>query len=321
VRRREFIAAAGWTVAVPVWAQQAAKVPVVGVLVTHAAVTDEIFVRLREGFRVYGYEDGKNIKFDIVTADGHMERLQGIADEFVRKQVAAIICPNEPATRAAMKATTSIPIVMMGFAADPVALGLVDSVGRPKGNVTGLHVLPISLDGKRLEILKEALPGLSRVAVFWQSPFGEKAVAEVERAGKVLGVRIEPIEVKSAEDLETAFRSVKQKKLTAVLSTFSPVVYINRERIGTLALKAKLPMITVYGNDGTDTLLAYGTDAWAGVKRAGYYIHRLLTGSKPSDLPIEEISTFKMKINMKTAKALGIKFPQSILVRAEEVIE
>ncbi|MFN0318276.1 MAG: ABC transporter substrate-binding protein [Burkholderiales bacterium] len=321
MRRRQFIAVAAWVMAVPAWAQEASKVPVVGVLVTHAALTDGVFTALREGLRQYGYEDGKNIKLDIVTAEGRMDRLQGIADEFVRKQVDIIVCPNEPATRAALKATTTIPLVMVGFAADPVALGLVASMGRPKGNVTGLHSLPAGLDAKRLEILKEAVPNLSRVAVLWEAPFGNKLLEEVQSAGKSLGTKIVPIEVRGEHSLASAFTTAKQKSARGVLLVWTPTFWVHRDRIATLALKARLPMIAAYGTEGEDALISYGTDTLKSFRRAGYYIHRLLTGSKPSDLPIEEISTFKMKINMKTAKILGIKFPQSILVRAEDVVE
>ena len=297
------------------------KIPVVGVVVTHAPITDAGFDRIRNGMREYGLEDGRNVRLEIVTAAGQMERVQGIADDFVRKQVAIIVAPNEPATRAAMKATSTIPILMLGFSGDPVKLGIVDSVGRPKGNVTGVHVLPDSLDGKRLEILKDALPAIRSVAVFWHAPFGEKAIVEIQRAGGILGVRVDPIEVKSAEDFEPAFKAIKKKKLPAAMSTFSPVFYLNRERLGQLALKYKVPMMTLYGNDGTDTLLAYGTDAPGAWSRSGYYIHRLLKGTKPSDLPIEEVSTFKMKVNMKTARSLGLKLPQSVLVQATEAID
>ena len=321
MKRRQFIAVAGWVMAVPAWAQQAAKVPVVGVLVTHAAVTDVVFTRLREGLREYGYEDGKNIKLDIVTAEGHMDRLQGIADEFVRKRVDMIVCPNEPATRAALKATTTIPLIMVGFAGDPVALGLVDSIGRPKGNVTGLHSLPAGLDAKRLEVLKEAVPKLSRVAVLWEAPFGEGLLEEVKRAGKALGITIVPVEVRGDKSLESAFKTAKQKSARGVLLLWTPTFWVHRDRVAALALQARLPMIAAYGTEGEDALISYGTDTFKSFRRAGYYIHRLLTGSKPSDLPVEEISTFKMKINMKTAQVLGVKFPQSILVRAEDVVE
>jgi len=164
---------------VPSWAQQPTKVPVVGVLVTHAAVTDQVFDRLRLGLRDFGYEDGKNIRVEILTAEGQMDRLQGLADELVRRRVDVILCPNELSTRAALKATTTIPLVMWGFAADPVALAFVDSIGRPTGNVTGVHSLLTGLDAKRLEILKEAAPRISRVAALWQAPFGRNALDEV----------------------------------------------------------------------------------------------------------------------------------------------
>lgn len=322
MRRRRFVLAGGLALALPVWAQSSnARIPVIGVLVTHAAVTDRVFSQLREGLKEYGYEDGKNIRLDIVTAEGHMDRLPAIAEKFVRDRVDIIICPNEPATRVAMKATATIPLVMVGFAGDPVAGGLVDSVGRPRGNITGVHSLPAGLDAKRLEILNEAIPKLGRVAALWEARFGERMLDEVTRAGATLGVKVVPVEVHGAGDLDSAIKTAKKKSARGIIVLWSPTFYLQRDRLAQLALREKLPMIAVYGVEGEGTLISYGTDTFKSWRRAGYYIHRLLTGSKPGDLPIEEISTFRMRINMKTAKALGIKFPQSILVRAEDVVE
>lgn len=318
--RRKALAALG-ALALP-WRLLAGEpLPVVGVVVTHAPPSDTVFTLLRAAMKDHGWEDGRNVKLEVVSAFGHMERVQAIADDFVRRNVAVLVTPNEPATRAAMAATRTIPIIMLGFGADPVALGLVDSVRRPKGNVTGIHSLPDTLDGKRLQLLKEIVPSARKVAALWHPPFGEKPLKALELAGKTLGIRIQGFEVSAPEHLEEAFRLARSGGCAGVLTTWSPVIYIQREIVAKLGLQYRLPVITPYANDGVDTLMAYGTDLFAAWRRGGYYVHRLLSGAKPSDLPIEEISTFRMKINMKTARKLGIKFPQSILVRAEDVVE
>ncbi len=320
MNRRDFIAGLG-IATMSCWAKANDKIPVVGVLLTHVPVIDESNDEIRAGLRKYGWEDGRNIRLEVVSAEGQLDRVQTIANEFVAKGVSVILTFNEFATRAAMKATTSIPIVMVGYVGDPIKLGLVDSIGRPKGNVTGIHAMSDTLGGKRLEILKDALPRMRRVAVLRQPPFAEEELAEVHRAAALLNIRVSPMEIKGADDFEPAFRRIKELKATGVMSLNGPIFYIHRHLMGKLSLKYKVPMIAIAGSEGKDTLLAYGTDSWSSYRRSGYYIHRLLTDSKPSDLPIEEISTFKMMVNMKAAKALGIKLPQTVLVQASDVIE
>lgn len=320
VDRRRVIAALG-LLACP-WPLLAGDpLPVVGVVVTHASPGDVVFELLRKGMREHGWKDGENIRLEVVSAMGQMQRVQEIADDFVRRKVAILVTPNEPATRAAMRATQSIPIIMLGFGADPVALGLVDSVGRPKGNVTGIHALPDTLDAKRLQLLKEAVPSIKRVAVLWHAPFGNTPLETIQQAGKILGVAVKGFEISTPAMLEKTFKDMKSGGYTGLMTTWSPVIYMNRDLIARLGLKYHLPTITLFGNDGPETLMAYGTDIWKTWTRCGYYIHRLLSGSRPADLPIEEISTFRMKINMKTARQLGVKFPQSILVQAQDIVE
>jgi putative ABC transport system substrate-binding protein len=169
-------------------------------------------------------------------------------------------------------------------------------------------------------LLKEALPHLTRVAVFWEAPFGTRALDEVRAAGKSLGLQVELIEVHGAQELEAAFRAAKQRQVGAASSIWSPTLYLRRDWLAARALDLRLPMIGVYGNTGSACLLAYGTDTFESFKRAAYYIDRLLKGAKPADLPVEEISRYKLAINLKTASALGITVPESILLRADEVI-
>jgi len=301
-------------------AQQPLRIPIVAMLASHAAVTDPTHDQLREGLRVFGYEDGKNIRLEIVTAAGHLDRVQDLADGLVRQDVDVIVCANEATIRAALKATSKIPIVMTGFGYDPVALGLVDSLGRPKGNLTGIHSLLAGLDAKRLEILKETLPRLTRVAVFWEAPFGTRALDEVRTAGRSLGLQVELIEVRGAQDLETAFKTAKQKRVSAASFIWSPTFAFHSKELTALAVQNGFPMIGVYLPTSNPWLLAYGTDTWESFRRAGYFIDRLLKGAKPADLPVEQLSRYKLAINLKTASALGVTVPESILLRADEVI-
>ena len=304
---------------VPASAQQAAKVPAVAVLVTHAAANDPVFDILRAELRTYGYEDGRNIRLEIVTAGGQLDRLPRLAQELVLQKVDVIVCPNEASTRAALKATREIPIVMLGFSYDPVALGLVDSLSRPGGNVTGLYSSTFELEGKRLEILREALPGVSRVAVFWENPFGRSALSDLQRAAQSLGMRLELVEVRKPQELENAFKAAKRKKAGAVLLVWSPTFYVHRAQVAALALETRLPTIAAFAVEN-GALISYGADNSETFRRAAYYVDRLLKGVKPSDLPVEQMSKLKLAVNLKTAKALGLTIPQSILLRADEVI-
>jgi ABC-type uncharacterized transport system substrate-binding protein len=219
-----------------------------------------------------------------------------------------------------VQATSTIPIVAILPDHDPVASGLIDSFNRPGGNITGLTVRSTLLAGKRLELLREILPGLSRVAVFWD-PFVRTEVKELEIAAHSLGIQLQLVEVKAPYDFDAAFRAAKRQKAGAVMMLSSPQVYIRRVQLGALALKHKLPADAPF-RDLTEAggLMSYSTDVMDGFHRAAYFIDRLLKGAKPGDLPIEQTATIKFVVNLKTAKALGIRIPQSILVRANEVI-
>ena len=247
-------------------------------------------------------------------------RLPGLAEELVRLKVDAIVAGTEASVRAAKKATGTIPIVMVMYDYDPVASGLIDSISRPGGNITGIFPRHSDLVGKRLELLKEAVPRLSRVAVFWDA-YSRRQLDELEPAARSLGVQLQLIELRAPYDFEMAFKAVKQKKAGAVMFLFSPVFYVQRARIAALALKNGLPTVFQnheYVEDGG--LLSYGPSRVDTFGRAPYFIDRLLKGAKPADLPIEQPTKFKLVVNLKTAKALGIKVPESILLRADEVI-
>jgi putative ABC transport system substrate-binding protein len=303
-----------------VWSQEQ-NMPVIGVLITHAPADDPVVHALRKGLREYGYEDGKNIRVVVRTAMGELERVPALAQELVRLKVEAIVLVNETAARAAMQATSTIPIVLVGYTDDPLALGWIDSYRHPGGNVTGIYSLDAELPAKRLEILKDTLPGLSRVAVFWDS-YGRRQLGNVEKAARGLGLTIGSIEVHGPDDLERAFKAAKTQQADALLILWSPLFYVNAGRVGALALQSRLPAITeltpiVYSGG----LLSYGSERYYNWERAAYFIDRLLKGTKAADLPMERLSRFKLIVNLKTAQALGITIPRSILLRADEVIQ
>ena len=302
------------------WAQQPAKVPLIGVLFTHVAANDPTVQGLRAGLREFGYEEGRNIRLEVRTAAGQVNRLQHLAEELVHLNADVIVIANTAGLRAAQLATRIIPIVMTGFTSDPVATGLVESFRRPGGNVTGLYSLPSELDGKRLEILKEALPSVSRVAVFWDA-FSRSQLAEVQRAAQSLGVQLQLVEVRGPQDLEPAFKDAKRKKAGAVMLLWSPVFYVHDTEVAALGLDTKLPTVSALNTAvRAGTFISYGADVVDNFRRAAYFIDRLLKGAKASELPIEQPTSFKLVVNLKTAKALGITVPQSILLQADEVI-
>ena len=304
-------------------AQQVTRMPIVGLLVTHPPVTDPMFEVVRTMMRRFGYEDGENIKIEIRTALGKLERVPGLARELVDLKPDAIMVVNDIGIRALMNATSTIPIVMMGQTVnDPVALELIHSYARPDGNLTGIFVVDAVLITKRLEILKEALPRASRIAVLWDSTFGRQQLAELEKAAGIFGLQLQPIDVRSPEDLVPAFNAAKRNAAAAVVLSYSPWFWVHKVRIAKLALQSKLPTISEYFQFVEDGgLLSYGSlmpDNWM---RAAYYVDRILKGAKVADLPVEQASTFKLAVNLKTAKALGITIPQSILLRADKVIQ
>jgi putative ABC transport system substrate-binding protein len=309
-----------WPAAAP--AQQPHRVPIVGLLITHAPLNDPVFDSLRAGLHEFGYEDGRNIKLEARSALGQLDRVPSLAEELVRLPADVILVVNEIALRAARQATSAIPIVMVGYyREDPVAAGWIESYSHPGGNVTGIFSLDSVLIEKRMEILKEALPKMSRVAILWDSAFVSSVLDPAQAAAKRLGLQPIAIEYRSVEDLEVAFKSAKRKKATAVFLAGSPMLYIYRDRVAVLALNAGLPTITELDPVAkAGILLSYGSrnsDNWV---HAAYFIDRLLKGAKAADLPVEQVSKLTLVVNLKTAKALGITIPESILLRADEVI-
>jgi putative ABC transport system substrate-binding protein len=290
-------------------------------LITHPPVTDPVVVALRTGLQQLGYEDGRNMKLEVRTALGQLERVPGLAEELVRLPADVIVLANEPALRAVTQATKTTPIVMVGWTDDPASIGWIDSYRRPGGNVTGLFVVNSALISKRLQLMRETLPNVSRVALLWDPTFGQRQLEEARRIAPELGLRVQPIEVHSQGDLAPAFNTAKRANAGAVLLVWTPMFYVHRARVAALGLETRLPIFTdisVLVEAGG--LLSYGSFGAESFVRAAYYVDRLLRGAKAADLPVEQMSNIKLVVNQKTATALGIAIPQSILFRADEVI-
>ncbi len=302
-------------------AQQSKQIPVVGFLITHPPVTDQVVQALRTGLRQFGYEDGRNVRLEVRSAQGQLDLIPELAKELVNFPADVIVLVNELALRAVNELTSTIPVVMVGYTDDPVSLGWIDSYRRPGGNVTGIFNVNSALTGKRLEILKETLPGVSRVAVIRDKAFGGRQLDELERAATLLKVRLQLVEVDGSKGIEGAFRTARKNGAGAVMMMWSPLFYVHRAEIAASSLDEKLPAISdldVFTEAGG--MLSYGSDTYAPFERSAYFVDRLLKGAMAGDLPVEQISKLKLSVNLKAAKALGVTVPQSILVRADELI-
>ena len=287
---------------------------------SYTALWHEAF---RLGLRDHGWVEGKNISIDYRYADGRSDRSPDLAADLVQLKVDIIVASVVTDALAAQKATKVIPIVMAA-ASDPVASGLVMSLARPGGNVTGLSQMTIEMVGKRLELLTEVVPKLSHVAVLW-NPQGVGSTnnwKELQLPARQRGVQLQSLEVRSADDFDKAFDDAIKARAGALFITAHPVIVTNLKRIAELAVKSRLPSIFQW-SEFTDAggLLAYGPDSADMFRRAATYVDKILKGAKPGDLPIEQPTKFELVVNMKTAKALGIKIPNSILVQATKVTE
>jgi len=249
-----------------------------------------------------------------------LDRLASLAEELVRLKVDVIVTGTDAATRAAQQATSTIPIVVVLPGDDPMAAGFIESFNHPGGNITGLTVRNNQLVAKRLQLLKEILPGLSRIATLFSNPSDRAEVEKIKPVAHALGIELQVVEVNAPYDFDGAFSIVKRQKAGAVM-LLSPQVYVRRFQLGALALKRGLPAESPF-HDLTRAggLMSYSTDFRDGFYRSAYYVDRLLKGAKPSDLPFEQTANIKFVVNLKTADALGITIPQSILLRADEVI-
>jgi putative ABC transport system substrate-binding protein len=278
---------------------------------------------LTKGLRDLGYTEGHDIAIEYRHAEGHLERLPSLAAELVRLKMDVIVAETTPASLAAKRATTTIPIVMT-IVGDPVGSGLIASLGRPGGNITGLSLQLSDATAKRLQLLREVLPMVSRVAILWNSasPVTPPQLREVEAAAPALGMALESLAVRAPEDFERAFQEATRRRTGALLVLDDFLVTRHIRQIGALAAKSRLPAIAAlveFAEAGG--LVSYGPDYPDLSRRAAIYVDKILKGAKPADLPVEQPTKFELVINLKTAKALGLTIPPSLLQRADQVIE
>ena len=306
-------------------AQQPAKIPRIGYLTASSlSVNPARIEAFRQGLRELGYIEGKNIVIEWRSSEGKADRLPALAAELVRLKVDVIVTSGPVATRAAKEATTTIPIVMAQDI-DPVGSGFVASLARPGGNITGLSTLRPEISGKRLELLKEIVPRLSRVAVLGTStqPGYAQQLREVELAAGAFGVKLQYLDVLSPKDIETAFRAAGKGRADAVLMLVAgAIANPHRTQIAELAAKSRL-LATYNRKDYVDAggLMSYGPDLSDLARRAATYVDKILKGAKPADLPVEQPTKFELVINLKAAKQIGLTIPPNVLARADKVIK
>jgi putative ABC transport system substrate-binding protein len=330
MERRTFMAMlTGGIVAAPfaAEAQQAAKIARIGYLASNLAAGPHLHEAFRQGLRDLGYIEGRNLVIEYRDAEGKLERLPALAAELVALKIDVIVAAGgTPAALAAKQATRTLPIVFTA-AADPVMDGLVTNLARPGGNVTGLSLFFPELVGKCLELLKQAVPGVSRGAVLWQpGGLGERTekdmLKEAGVAAQALGVRLQFVEARGLADFEGAFSDMTRARAGALTVLPSPTFLYERRRLVDLAAKNRLPTVFPL-RDYVDAggLMSYGPNLADLYRRAATYVDKILKGAKPADLPVEQPTKFELVINLKTAKALGLTIPQSVLGRADQVIE
>jgi len=304
----------------PLRAEQSGKVPVVGLLMLTAGPNDPIVLRIRRELQSLGYIDGETIRIEYRGAQGQVDRLPQLAQELVDLKVDAIVVGAVLIARAARQATTTIPIIVVAFDYDPVAAGLADSLSRPGGNVTGIFPRTSDLVGKNLELLKELLPRASNVAVLYDE-LSIRQLDALRDAARALGVQLRLTEVRPPYDYIAAFKDATKKKPDAMMVLNSAHSYVARDQIANLALQNKLPTVCqLEPNVRAGGLISYGPDQLGSFGRTAYFVDRVLKGASPAGLPIEQPTQYLLLVNLKTAKALGITIPESILVRADEVI-
>jgi putative ABC transport system substrate-binding protein len=326
MRRREFITALGGAAIWPIasHAQQPKKVPRVGVL-WHAANAreEEVYLgALTKAFHDLGYFEGKNIELEHRFPAEQPERFRALAQELVDSKVDMIVAVTGLGAKVAKQATSTIPIVVVADS-DPIGNGLVESLARPGGNVTGLSLMAIDLSGKRLSLFKEAVPKLARVAVVVdpRDPFSQGSGVAYERAAKVAGFSTRIFEVTTADEIEQAFSAIARDGFEGAC-VVGPPMYNERAQVGASAMAHKVPTIAANAEQVPyNLLLSYGPDFLDYFRRAVGYVDKILKGAKPGDLPIEQPTHFKLVINLKTAKALGLSVPDSLLINADQVIE
>ena len=321
--RRVFItllggAAAAWPLTTRAQ-QSAGGLPRIGAIwITHSENTEAFLKGMREA----GYVDGQNTQFEFRFHGNSLDKLDELARELVALKCAVIFASNPYAIRAVMKATSTIPIVGVDLESDPVAAGLVQSVARPGGNFTGFFLDIPELGGKQIELLIEAVPTVSRLAVLWDATIGTVQFQATEVAPRPASIVLHSIPIRRGEEINLAFEQATRENDHAMVVLSSPLLYLNRSQIANAALNARLPVISLFNLfPKVGGLMAYGPDLPAIFSRAAGYVARIVAGANPAELPIQRPTKFELVINLKTAKAIGLEVPPTLLARADEVIE
>ena len=314
------VAAALHTFAVITEAQQPAKVPRIGYIAPTGPENTNYAAFLR-GLRDLGYIEGKNILVEYRSMEGNRDRIPSLMAELVQLKVDILVSPNAPTILAAKQATRTIAIVMV-VNTDPVASGLVDSLAHPGGNITGITRLTRDLSGKRLEVLKEVFPGISRVGVLEDADASVRAFKDYDAAGRALKIQLQSLEVRGPNpDFEGAFRAAVKGRVRALIATQTTVLVPYPEKIADLAIKHRLPLMFESSRTvEAGGLLSYSSNEPENFKRAAYYVDKVLKGAKPAELPVEQPTKFEFVINLKTAKTLGLTIPPDVLARANKII-
>jgi putative ABC transport system substrate-binding protein len=292
-------------------------------LLPYSTGPDARIEAFRQGLRELGYVEGQTIKIEYRWADGKFDKLPDLAADLVHNSVDVIVAGATQASIAAKKSTTTIPIVMIGVS-DPVGAGLITSLARPGTNVSGTSSMTAEIVGKQLELLKETIPNVARVAALWNPAnpiFQALQVKETENAARALGIRLRFIEARDPNEIDRAFANIAQEGLKAVVVLGDPVFTSHRKRISDLAAKRRLPAIGgTRDHVEAGGLMGYGPSYADMYRRTAYYVDRILKGAKPGDLPVEQPTKFELVISLKTAKQIGLTIPPNVLVRADKVI-
>ncbi len=326
-RRKLLLALGAGALAAPLASfaqQQPARIPRIGFLGNSTAALEANLVGpFREGLRDLGYVEGRNVLIEYRWAEGKYERFPALIAELIALKVDVIVTAGTPATLAVKKAAASVPLVMVAVG-DPVGTDIVASLGRPGGNITGLTSIAPEMEGKRLELLREVVPKLAHIAVLWNpdNPFHAGSLTETQAAAQVLGIKVQLLGVRVAEEFPAAFAAILRERPGALLVLADRLFLHNRARIVDFEAKHRLPGVYAYRElVEAGGLMSFGP-SYAGMhRRAAYFVDRILKGGNPADLPVEQPATFELIINLKTAKALGLPIPQSVLLRATEVMQ
>jgi ABC-type uncharacterized transport system substrate-binding protein len=322
MRRREFIALFAGAFVWPLEARAQQKRSYrIGVL--SQDLQPGLLETFRDELQKRGYVEGSDISIELRNAAGQNERLPALAEELLQLKVDVIVAVNTPAAQAAQKATKTVPVVMMRVA-DPVRSGLVESLARPGGNITGLSFMPEALGPKGVELLREMLPKMTRMAALYQgnNPGAVIIIDDVQRKGEQIGLNFVRVPVKGEQDLAGAFETATKAKAEALFVMDDGAMTEQRQRIVALAAKHRLPVVSIYRDFAkSGGLIAYGPNLDVVYRRAAAYVDKLIKGASAPSLPVEQPVSFYLTVNLKTAKALGLTIPQSILVRADEIIE